>query len=478
MNREGPVPNTIPRRNWEFAAPAVVAVATGVAVLLAYLLLDPPARDLIDLGLYLAVAGAVAIAGCWAVIRWLERWSALGLLGQAILVALIGSATSITTILILARLMFISSDHDLQVLLAVSAFTVIMTVFCTTWLTSSTLARLLVVARGIRELAAGDLEARAAVPGADEVAALASDVNALALRLGEARAERIALDRERRDLTASISHDLRTPLSTIRAMVDALDDGVVSDTAGMKRYFVTIRRDIERLDRMIDDLFELAQMDAGALRLQRDHVALHEIVGDVVSAMRPRAEQAGLTLDLVIAGERPVVYEIKTDLDGLGRLDLSGGQQPDARQLARRVEPIERRVPAAHGGGQGDHVAGVADLRAGGEPHGLAVDRGLGIGEDLEFAVARVGRDLAQALGRDAGCLRERRWHQGRQAGARGQRGDPDQGASPGQSRAPVQDGCRTLHRGESSVWCAGPGLGGPEFWTAGCLGQLRRRGW
>ncbi|GMV85007.1 MAG: hypothetical protein AMXMBFR80_08640 [Dehalococcoidia bacterium] len=303
MNREGPVPNTIPRRNWEFAAPAVVAVATGVAVLLAYLLLDPPARDLIDLGLYLAVAGAVAIAGCWAVIRWLERWSALGLLGQAILVALIGSATSITTILILARLMFISSDHDLQVLLAVSAFTVIMTVFCTTWLTSSTLARLLVVARGIRELAAGDLEARAAVPGADEVAALASDVNALALRLGEARAERIALDRERRDLTASISHDLRTPLSTIRAMVDALDDGVVSDTAGMKRYFVTIRRDIERLDRMIDDLFELAQMDAGALRLQRDHVALHEIVGDVVSAMRPRAEQAGLTLDLVIAGE-------------------------------------------------------------------------------------------------------------------------------------------------------------------------------
>ncbi|HML99042.1 MAG TPA: HAMP domain-containing sensor histidine kinase, partial [Tepidiformaceae bacterium] len=161
----------------------------------------------------------------------------------------------------------------------------------------------LVVARGIRELAAGDLEARAAVPGADEVAALASDVNALALRLGEARAERIALDRERRDLTASISHDLRTPLSTIRAMVDALDDGVVSDTAGMKRYFVTIRRDIERLDRMIDDLFELAQMDAGALRLQRDHVALHEIVGDVVSAMRPRAEQAGLTLDLVIAGE-------------------------------------------------------------------------------------------------------------------------------------------------------------------------------
>lgn len=302
MNREANALSPI-LRSWEFAAAAVLTVATGVAVLLAYLLLDPPTGDLIDLGLYLAMAGGAAIAGCWAVVRWLERWSALGLLGQAILVALIGSATSITTILILARLMFISSDHDLPLLLAVSAFTAIMTVFCTIWLTSSTLARLLAVARSIRELAAGDLGAKADVPGADEVAALAADVNALALRLAEARAERIAIDRERRDLTASISHDLRTPLSTIRAMVDALDDGVVSDAAGMKRYFVTIRRDIERLNRMIDDLFELAQMDAGALRLQRDRVALHEIVGDVVSAMRPRAEQAGLTLDLEIAGE-------------------------------------------------------------------------------------------------------------------------------------------------------------------------------
>ncbi|MCL4241533.1 MAG: HAMP domain-containing histidine kinase [Dehalococcoidia bacterium] len=305
MNRDGRALSPI-LRSWEFAAAAALALATGVAVLLAYLLLDPPTGDLVDLGLYLAMAGGVAIAGCWAVVRWLERWSALGLLGQAILVALIGSATSITTILILAQLMFISSDHDLQVLLAVSAFSAIMAVFCTTWLTSSTLARLLAVARSIRELAAGNLDVQAAVAGADEVASLAEDVNMLAGRLSEARAERVALDDERRNLTASISHDLRTPLSTIQAMVDALDDGVVSDAAGMKRYFATIRRDVARLDRMIDDLFELAQMDAGALRLQRDRVALHEIVEDVVSAMRPRAEQAGLSLDLEIARETSV----------------------------------------------------------------------------------------------------------------------------------------------------------------------------
>lgn len=305
MNREAAGPSRRLHSRW-LASAIVLAVATGIAVLLADLLLDPPAGELVDLALYLAMAGAMAIVGCWAVLRWLERRSAPGLLGQAILVSLLGSATSLMTILILAELMFISSDHDLQVLLAVSAFTAIMTVFCTTWATSSTLARLLVVTRSIRGLAAGDLEVKAAVSGADEVATLAGDVNVLARRLAEARAERAALDTERRDLTASISHDLRTPLSTIRAMVDALDDGVVSDSAGMKRYFVTMRRDVDRLNRMIDDLFELAQMDSGALRLQRDRVALHEIVGDVVSAMRPRAEQAGLILDLEIANETSV----------------------------------------------------------------------------------------------------------------------------------------------------------------------------
>ena len=295
---------------WWVASAAVVSLATGVALLLAQVLLHPPAGDLIELGVYLALAGVLAVAGCWAAARWMERRSVLGLRGQAILVALLGSATSIATILILAELMFISGDHDLQVLLAVSTFSAVMSVFLTSWVTSRTLARLFVVTRRIRDLAEGNLEGVTSMRGSDEVAALAEDVNTLARRLAEARAERVALDAERRELTAAISHDLRTPLSTIRAVVDALDDGVVSDAVGMKRYFVTIRRDVDRLNRMIDDLFELAQIDAGALRLQRDRVALREILGDVVSAMRPRAERAGLTLDLDVTGEtRPALLD-------------------------------------------------------------------------------------------------------------------------------------------------------------------------
>jgi signal transduction histidine kinase len=124
-------------------------------------------------------------------------------------------------------------------------------------------------------------------------------------RLAEAQDERLALDAERRELTAAISHDLRTPLSTIRAMVDALEDGVVSEPVEMRRYFVTIRRDVERLNSMIDDLFDLAQIDAGAMRLRRQSISLHEVVSEVVDAMRARAQRADVAIELSIQDELP-----------------------------------------------------------------------------------------------------------------------------------------------------------------------------
>jgi signal transduction histidine kinase len=88
-------------------------------------------------------------------------------------------------------------------------------------------------------------------------------------------------------------------------MIDALEDGVVTEPTDTKRYFVTIRRDIERLDRMIDDLFELARIDAGAMKLQRRPVAVHEVVSEVVEAMRARAARSNIAIDLQVRGEAP-----------------------------------------------------------------------------------------------------------------------------------------------------------------------------
>ena len=287
-------------------AASVMMCAAGIALVLVQVMLTPPRADLVELGTYLSISGTVSLAVGWILIRFLDARFGLTLLARFAMVTLVGSTVLVANILVLARLMFISTDHDLKVLLATVAFSTVVAVFFTTWTASRTIARIGEVNRGIRELAAGNLNVTSEVSGRDEVAALARDVNTLSERLAAAQAERLALDAERRELTAAISHDLRTPLSTIRAMVDALEEGVVSEPVEIRRYLVTIRRDVERLNRMIDDLFELAQIDAGALRLRRRHVAVHEIVSGVVDAMRARAERADVEIRLAIQDEVPL----------------------------------------------------------------------------------------------------------------------------------------------------------------------------
>jgi two-component system sensor histidine kinase BaeS len=133
-------------------------------------------------------------------------------------------------------------------------------------------------------------------------------VNTLADRLRAAEEQRAALDRERRELTTSVSHDLRTPLASLRAMVEALDDRVVDDPEEVERYHGTMRREIERLSQMIDDLFEVAQMDSGAVRLNRQPIALQEIAAEAIDAMQARARQDDITLRLTVTGSPPKVH--------------------------------------------------------------------------------------------------------------------------------------------------------------------------
>lgn len=335
---------------------AVLTVATVAALLMTEMMLDPPRQDLVELGLYLAVSGIVTIAIGWLLIGFIERALGLSLLARFALVTLVGSAVLVANIVVLARLMFISTDHDLQVLLATVLFSSVVAVFFATWTASRTLSRINTVNANIRELAAGNLAIADNVSGRDEVATLGRDVQVLAQRLIDAHEERMALDAERRELTAAISHDLRTPLSTIRAMVDALEDGVVSEPVEMKRYLVTIRRDVDRLNRMIDDLFELAQIDAGAMRLRRQAVAVHEIVTELVDAMRPRAQRDGISMSLTIEKNMP-----PSMLDG-DRLERA-----IANLLRNALEhtPAGGSVQVSVSASNGNAVLEVADTGAG-----------------------------------------------------------------------------------------------------------------
>jgi signal transduction histidine kinase len=98
-----------------------------------------------------------------------------------------------------------------------------------------------------------------------------------------------ALEASRRELVAWVSHDLRTPLAGLRAMAEALEDGVVDEPSQVAAYHTALRQGADRLAGMVDDLFELSRIQAGALRLHLDTVPLADLVSDALAAVGPAA---------------------------------------------------------------------------------------------------------------------------------------------------------------------------------------------
>jgi signal transduction histidine kinase len=123
----------------------------------------------------------------------------------------------------------------------------------------------------------------------DELAELAAEANRMIRRLAEQEAQRGAADRSRRNLVAAVSHDLRTPLTSIRLLSGAIEDELV-DEATRRRYLAQMSVHIDALGALIDDLFELSRLEAGDIEWSMTQVELHELVHETVEAMRPQAD--------------------------------------------------------------------------------------------------------------------------------------------------------------------------------------------
>jgi signal transduction histidine kinase len=117
------------------------------------------------------------------------------------------------------------------------------------------------------------------------------EVQSAELSEQQARAEEA--ERARRELVSWVSHDLRTPLAGMRAMAEALEDGVVDDPS---RYHRQMRTEVDRLSNMVDDLFELSRIQGGSLQLVVQRLSLPDIVGDVIAATEPLARARGVHL--------------------------------------------------------------------------------------------------------------------------------------------------------------------------------------
>jgi signal transduction histidine kinase len=110
-----------------------------------------------------------------------------------------------------------------------------------------------------------------------------------AMWLADAREKERQAEASRRDLVAWVSHDLRTPLAGMRAMAEALEDGVVSEPATVAEYHRRLRTETDRMAALVDDLFELSRINSGTLQLKLSEVALGDIVSDAVAAAEPMA---------------------------------------------------------------------------------------------------------------------------------------------------------------------------------------------
>ncbi len=159
----------------------------------------------------------------------------------------------------------------------------------------------------VRAFASGDLSARTGrLHAGREIDSLASTLDAMAAQLEELRGRERQIETTRRDLMTAVSHDLRTPLASLRAMVEAVDEGVVRDPETVQRYVREMRASVGQLSSMADDLFELSQVDAGAIETETRRMRLDDIVGSVLASIEPHASLKGLALRADLGGAASV----------------------------------------------------------------------------------------------------------------------------------------------------------------------------
>jgi signal transduction histidine kinase len=242
--------------------------------------------DIIGTALLWALGGALL---AWFVTWPLRRASQTGALVSA---SIVGTFGSVAGVIGNTRAMFISLDDEyVTILVAVVAGLVAAT---SAVLSARTFSRdhrtVHAVVAAIRD---GQIPLNDGRKLSGELSGLRSELESTARTLSESRERARASESSRRDLVAWVSHDLRTPMAGLRAMAEALEDGVVSEPG---RYHKQIRIEVDRLSGMVDDLFEISRLQAGAPRARADRVNLDDLISDCVASVEPVATLRGVNL--------------------------------------------------------------------------------------------------------------------------------------------------------------------------------------
>jgi len=280
---------------------AALLVTAGLAAVTALIAVTDGAHAALVTGAALAVSAAAALAAA----RWAaRRRRRVGPLGRQFALAVaIMVGQSLLAVVVVARLMFVSDDDAILVSLIV-AFTGLVAVLAAQILAGGVLGDVEHVRDALVAVGNGERDVRITTAGGDELAELAAAANEMIRRLDEEERARSAAEDARRTLVAAVSHDLRTPMTSLRLLADAVSDGLVDETTRAE-YLQRMTTHLGVLSTLIDDLFELSRIEAGDIRWSMEQVRLDGLVEETVGAMRADGEARGV--QLVAEVDRPLV---------------------------------------------------------------------------------------------------------------------------------------------------------------------------
>jgi len=290
----------------------IVAISLGIFTVL----MSPQSGELALMALFLGITALVSALAGYAAYRfgWINlsptlRWTLLS--GYAL-----ASILTFFNVWFSAQLMF-ASAHDLLLAIVLLIFAGGIAMILGYFFTSAVTERILSLKRAAEELANGDLQTRVLVNGRDELSALSVTFNQMAEQLQVADQQQRELETMRRDLVAWASHDLQTPLASIRAILEALSDGVVDEPDMIKRYLNTAQRDVMSLSALMDDLFQMSQLDAGGFPLSRAPSSLSDLVSDTLESFSELAYRESIKLEGQV---EPDVDPVFMDTQAIGRV--------------------------------------------------------------------------------------------------------------------------------------------------------------
>jgi signal transduction histidine kinase len=245
---------------------------------------------LLPIGLLSLLLAHLAAAGSWRA-HGLSRRFDLGLgiaLGQLLLAVIVAAAA-----------MYVS-NHDAWATIGVVLFAALVAGRAARLLSGGVLADVRAIRDGLQAVERGSRDVCVSAGSSAELAELAQAANRMIGSLHAEERSRDAADSARRQVIAAVSHDLRTPLTSLRLLSEALDDELV-DVQTQRRYIATMGANVKALSTLVDDLFELSRLEAGDYAWTTEAVPLAELVAEAMVAMRAEAERQRVTLSSEVA---------------------------------------------------------------------------------------------------------------------------------------------------------------------------------